>query len=231
MCPYFFRCFLFLLLAPAHEMIHVDWFYTDPHHQQQHGTAGLDHNDAFYPTDDYLKLRERLRRGQGKETIEQAVALSRRAKDGPANSHTFPLHGFTGNYGNLADHLSAAQDLGKGDVLLAPRMGPSRKVDRGTTEPRASLVEAKTRAWNRGDEKSLSCPPGMHRVDGLQDKNQRYGLETPLFKASSSCVKCPRGSFSDGGGKEKNQCTLCPVGRYGTRAGGATMADSCASCE
>ena len=66
------------------------------------------------------------------------------------NSYTFDLHdGFTGSHGNLADHLSAAKDLGKADEPLSARSGPGRKVDRGTATPEETPAELRAKGWNR----------------------------------------------------------------------------------
>ena len=147
------------------------------------------------------------------------------------NSYTFDLHdGFTGSHGNLADHLSAAKDLGKADEPLSARSGPGRKVDRGTTTPEETPAELRAKGWNRpaasvrggggggDDDDDGECPAGMYAASGLHHPAQRMGLETPRFKAVDACARCPTGRFGSGKGlRGLADCVLCPAGRYGAR--------------
>ena len=137
-----------------------------------------------------------------------------RSKAGPVNSYTFDLHdGFTGSHGNLADHLSAAKDLGKADEPLSTRSGPGRKVDRGTATPEETPAELRAKGWNRpaasvrgggggddDDDDDGECPAGMYAASGLHHPAQRMGLETPRFKAVDACARCPTGRFGSGKG-------------------------------
>jgi hypothetical protein len=167
-----------------------------------------------------------------------------RSKAGPVNSYTFDLHdGFTGSHGNLADHLSAAKDLGKADEPLSARSGPGRKVDRGTATPEETPAELRAKGWNRpaasvrgggggdDDDDDGECPAGMYAASGLHHPAQRMGLETPRFKAVDACARCPTGRFGSGKGlRGLADCVLCPAGRYGARPGGASVAEGCALC-